>query len=73
MVGKGDAAVARRMVRLDCTHEDENGEYGTASAHIVLTIPNSVVTKAMVTAEVTKLIAFLEGVGYLDKLLNGEP
>lgn len=72
--GTGSAAVARRMVRVDKTIEDgSSGDIATISAHIVLTVPNNVITKADVTAEVTKLTGFLGGAGNLDKLLNGEP
>lgn len=71
--GQGPSAIARRMVRLDRTLSSNEGEMATVSAHIVLTVPNSVITKADVSAEVAKLINFLQGAGNLDKLLNGEP
>lgn len=72
--GSGTAAVARRMVRLDKTLEDgTSGEIATASVHLVLTVPNSVITKADIQLEVNKLVDFITTAGYLDKLLNGEP
>lgn len=71
--GKGDSAVARRMVRLDRTLEGVDAEYKTVSAHTVLTVPGSVVTKTDVSNLVAELIDFFQSAGFLDKLLNGEP
>jgi hypothetical protein len=72
VTGQGESSVARRMIRVDKTLE-ESGEYATVSAHMVLTVPNVIVTKADVEAEVNKLVDFITTAGYLDKILNGEP
>jgi len=72
--GTGTAAIARRMIRLDETFPDSDGEAETVSIHTVITVKTAgSATKERVQELMNEHSGFLVGVGNLAKVLNGEP